>query len=397
MSDKSKFKIIGIVTGSYPYGTASTIRNISLFKGLKELSYNIRILSIYPDKNQNSLSVDKKGTYREVPYSYTFISKYEKNKSLRLLQYILSTIKCIYMVLKASKDHKIITINYIKVPFLSFFITVIFKLFKIPVFHEVTEYPFVRINSNSFSNYFYLRFTIPLYTRLFVISNALKEYFSTYIDKEKIKLINMIVDPSPFDLSEVKVFDFDYIAYCGSMNTDKDGVPVLIEAFNIIKEKFPKLKLVLIGDIKNRPIHPSIINAINKNNLQNKVHFTGYIINIEIPKYLKGAKLLALARPDNIQAKGGFPTKLGEYLATGIPVIVTNVGEIPLFLKNKVNAYVSSPNPEDFAKLMFTALNNYDDALLIGQNGKKLVQKEFNFYEEAKKIDREIMELFNIS
>ena len=61
--------------------------------------------------------------------------------------------------------------------------------------------------------------------------------------------------------------------------------------------------MVLIGDIINRPIHPSIINIINKYKLQNKVHFTGYINNSEIPKYLKGAKLLALARQtekDNI-------------------------------------------------------------------------------------------------
>ena len=49
--------------------------------------------------------------------------------------------------------------------------------------------------------------------------------------------------------------------------------------------------------------------------------------------------MLVLARPDNIQAKGGFPTKLGEYLATGNPVVVTKVGEIPNYLIDGVNAF----------------------------------------------------------
>ena len=63
-----------------------------------------------------------------------------------------------------------------------------------------------------------------------------------------------------------------------------------------------------------------------------------------MPKYLCNAKLLALARPDSIQAQGGFPTKLGEYLATGRPVVVTKVGEIPDYLEDGVNAFLSDIN-----------------------------------------------------
>lgn len=395
IASNTNITVIGISTGSYPFGGATTIRNLSLFKGLKELNYAVQLLSVYPDKNQNTESSLKKGIYNGVPYSYTYSSIYNKYKVIRLISFFIGVISCIIKVLNIKSVSRTIIINYIKVPFLSFITTVIFRLFKIPVFHEVTEYPFVRINSKPFSNYFYLHFTIRLYNKLFVISNALKEYFSSYINKDKIEVINMIVNPSPFELKTENIFNFEYIAYCGSMNTDKDGVPILIEAFSIIKEHYPKLKLILIGDIKNRPVHSSIIKTINDNNLQDRIHFTGYIKNNELPHYLKNAKLLALARPNNIQAKGGFPTKLGEYLATGIPVIVTNVGEIPLFLKNQENAYISNPNSEDFAKQIITALNDYDNALIIGKNGKKLVQKEFNYYEEAKKIDQEIIRLYN--
>ena len=68
---------------------------------------------------------------------------------------------------------------------------------------------------------------------------------------------------------------------------------------------------------------------------------------------------MALARPTNKQAEGGFPTKLGEYLATGNTVVVTNVGEIGEFLHDKVNAFVSDPDsPEkNFVKLFWIKIH----------------------------------------
>ena len=50
-----------------------------------------------------------------------------------------------------------------------------------------------------------------------------------------------------------------------------------------------------------------------------------------------------MARPDSRQARGGFPTKLGEYLATGKPVCVTKVGEITVYLEDNVSAFLAEP------------------------------------------------------
>ena len=67
--------------------------------------------------------------------------------------------------------------------------------------------------------------------------------------------------------------------------------------------------------------------------MKDSIVFTGIVSAADIPQILKNAAVLALDRPDSLQAQCGFPTKLGEYLLTENPVIVTKVGDIPLFLE----------------------------------------------------------------
>ena len=101
-----------------------------------------------------------------------------------------------------------------------------------------------------------------------------------------------------------------------------------------------------------------------------------------------------LARPNNKQAEGGFPTKLGEYLATGNTVVVTNVGEIGLFLEDKKNAFISEPDSaEKFSQKNYAKplLNN--NALQVGIEGKKLVYNEFNYLTQANVLEKMFLEI----
>jgi len=78
---------------------------------------------------------------------------------------------------------------------------------------------------------------------------------------------------------------------------------------------------------------------------------------------------------------------LGEYLATGNIVVITNVGEIGLFLKDKQNAYIAEPNSaEKFSQKLREALLN-NNPQQIGNEGKKLVYTEFNYLTQAKVIE----------
>ena len=107
----------------------------------------------------------------------------------------------------------------------------------------------------------------------------------------------------------------------------------------------------------------------------------------QIPLFICNAELLVLSRPDSHQAQGGFPTKLGEYLATGKPVCVTKVGEIPNYLEDNVSAFLAEPGDVDsFTDAMDRALSNPEKAREVGLAGRDVAKKEFNSEIQAKRL-----------
>ena len=219
---------------------------------------------------------------------------------------------------------------------------------------------------------------------MFVISQALLEHFKNKGIKN-IALINMFVDTERFKPKQLTA-EGKYIAYCGKISNFKDGLDCLVKAFGIFHDHYPQYKLKLIGDFRYPAFEKQLRQLIHSLLLDDYVHFTGVVGPDRMPELLCGAEMLVLARPNNEQAKYGFPTKLGEYLATGKPVVVTNVGEICQFLKDGINCKMAEPdNPEDFAEKMLWVADHYDEALALGEQGRKLTETEFSSIEQSRK------------
>lgn len=261
---------------------------------------------------------------------------------------------------------------------------------KLHVYHEKSEYPELHIESEPWLIRQIFKAYIATCKKLdgiFPISNALKDYFiSKGILENKLQVINMTVDPSRFEgLKKEEVKD-KYIAYCGAVINYKDGVDVLIKSFAIVAKQIPDIKLYIIGGFPFKKDKEEDYALVDSLELTARVVFTGPIPREQMPQMLKNAEALVLARPDNIQAKYGFPTKLGEYLLTGNPVVVTRVGDIPQFLKDGESAYIAEPgNVKDIAQKMIEAITS-PMAKEIGLRGLGVAMREFNSETESKKI-----------
>jgi glycosyltransferase involved in cell wall biosynthesis len=201
----------------------------------------------------------------------------------------------------------------------------------------------------------------------------------------KLLHLPMTVDLKRFDheIETLQDFKKPYISFVGVMDDTKDGVSILIESFSKISVDFPQYTLYLIGGWNyDTPKHQKLIKKLK---LETKVFWKGEFNRDQIPSIVKNASLLALPRPDSKQAQGGFPTKLGEYLATGNPVCATTVGEIPDYLVNGESVYFAEPGSvESFAAAMKRALDNPEESRRIGVNGRKVAEMYFNMDVQAK-------------
>ena len=66
------------------------------------------------------------------------------------------------------------------------------------------------------------------------------------------KKLVTVVDLSFFKTDKPSPYPYPYIGYCGTISGNKDGVPILIEAFASIADRFPQHKLVLVGNNSNK-------------------------------------------------------------------------------------------------------------------------------------------------
>ncbi|MDY0151565.1 MAG: glycosyltransferase family 4 protein [Candidatus Cloacimonas sp.] len=271
---------------------------------------------------------------------------------------------------------------------------------QIPTFDEITEFPFLGrgkklyriLELKLFMNYYLLKDS-----GILCISNSLCKHIQTHLQKAAknipVKLFGILVEDDKFRClaaspqSSLPTDCDQYLAYCGSMYGDKDGVSDLIKALSFAKIKHPELKLVIMGDNSHKKRMHQIDEALESTNCRDSVIFTGRIPWEVMHQILCGAAALVLAKPKNIQNEGAFPTKLGEYLACGKPVLTTSVGDIPLFLKHKENALLSRPNdPIGFADNITLCLNDTTLKAKIAKNGLALAETVFSHANSAQEL-----------
>ncbi len=86
---------------------------------------------------------------------------------------------------------------------------------------------------------------------------------------------------------------------------------------------------------------------------------------------LNAATILCMTRIDIGYANAGFPFKLGEFLATGKPVIASRVSDVECMLENRREAMLVEPGDSD--GIVATAeylIGNPDQAAAIGMKGR---------------------------
>lgn len=400
-----------VITKTNPFfiSSASANRMRSLLEGLKEqkdIEIELWITEGYQNKSELK-QLGQKGEYEGFKYNYlsTYILATVWKK--RYYKYVGSIINNLFLHRKLKnriKSNQIIWVPKDLKVWMS-----LLKLKKekhnIRLFFELSEFLdihhhnkgnfFQRLNADKEQDFFEKKFMFQL-DGFALMTKTLYNYFNSFQGKlPKMIHLPMTVDLDRFNNKSEKLEEFEkpYIAFVGVMNNVKDGVDILIKSFANISSIFPNYKLYLIGPWNyDTPEHLKLIRDYN---LEERIKWKGSYDREKIPNIIQNADLLVLPRPDSKQARGGFPTKLGEYLATGVPVCATKVGELPDYLVNNKSVFFAAPGSiQSFADTMKRALDNKKQANKIGVGGKSVAKKEFNKDIQSEKLFHFIKEIY---
>lgn len=380
---------------AFPEGDAATNRIHTYAKGFIENGIKVHVICF-----ANVYNADTVGSVNGIDYYHPFGQR-ERSKFLTIRTWHKFTkyFKTVKLLLRIHKSDSIIAVNsWTQSLTCQLYIYFLTKVIRTKLVSEHSEHPLRKYQGSSLTT---MHGEIKSYLGsilcdgILCISQYLIEFYAARgINRNKLFLVPSTVDTDRFKIKTESPLQYDYILYCGTLTLLKDGVDILIKSFAMLSKRFPDIQLVLIGKANTLENDTLLKRLVSDLHLSDRVVLTGQISRNEVPSYLMNAKILALARPSSMVADAGFPSKLTEYLSTGIPVVVTAVGEIPVYLKDGYNAYLCEPDSvETFAEKLLYVLLNYSAAMEAARNGQKLTETTFNYRFQAKRIEEFIKTL----
>lgn len=192
-------------------------------------------------------------------------------------------------------------------------------------------------------------------------------------DLERIKLVT----PEP----ELKRGRPHLLAYVGRMSI-QDGVEYALYALHelVYKRGRQDVSLVLMG---NGDCLPQLQALAQKLNLDEYVHFTGWVSQRDILRYLTVADVGLSPDPQNGSNEYCTMIKVLEYMAMGKPIVAFDLAETRNTAQGA--ALYATPNlSEDFAHKIEILLDNEELRLDMGTSGRRQIEEELS-WDHAKK------------
>jgi glycosyltransferase involved in cell wall biosynthesis len=181
--------------------------------------------------------------------------------------------------------------------------------------------------------------------------------------------------------------DTKIILFVGSLVPYK-GPDILLKAFKIVKKEFSNVKLIFAG---RGPMFDELRDLANKLELEDVI-FTGFVDEEKKPLYFKSSDIFCL--PSTTMAESFGIVNL-EAMASGIPIVSSNLGGIPDIVIHGENGLLAKPG--DFrstSDALICLLKNEELRKRMGDNGRSLVNNYTwdKIAKETEKLYKRILE-----
>lgn len=380
-------KICILCPYSFPEGMAPSTRIIAYGKGLVQNSVETEVVCFFPKRKEDQNP--NEGEINGVKWSYIQQKKYGVSRAYNML---VERPKVIWKTLKYIKQsNKVKRINFVLLsfdsPVLLLIMTILLRLAGFKVGFIGDEYPqAIRELKNRISRKDTLLFKISHKFMSFriLMTQKLIDYYNSNICERPSYLFGSILDEGRFGNVTLRSNVDSYLCYMGNMQLTKDNVDNIIEAFSLICDKYPELHLYLYGTPSNED-KKIIKELIEKKQLTSRILLKGRADYNDVPSILANARILVTSQPNTMRAEGGFPTKMGEYMMSHVPMIVTDVGEISNYVQDGVTTYMVPPcDPKSYAKKIEYVLNHKRESELVAECAYNYAIKHFSSTEVAK-------------
>lgn len=383
-----------VITGSgliLPNGNASTNRLTEIAKGFESNGYNCIILPLRRPKQQNNT----KDIYRGVNYNYVLnhvsntkrviyriflfdfflllfrLNWFFRKEKVKIVFCGTSSISTIFILKLAAILNRITLIyDIVEDPYASFLAK---EIKEFSVFQKFIHYK----NFILIPFYYYFAWRLPDFITV-ITETQLKKVISLGINNRKSFILPILKHTVPKEKTENNDVNYRRLIHSGSTYFPKDGIQEILEAIRLLNKKGFNLFIEFYGPIGEKEKSKILLFAKN-NNLLDLIFIKGLVPLEEL--YLKQKTSLALIcyKPNIMQNRYNFATKLIDYMDSGRPIVITDLPSYKGYFINGKNAYISEGFTYiELAREIENIYNNKEESDKVGIEARRLLDTEFN-------------------
>ncbi len=202
-------------------------------------------------------------------------------------------------------------------------------------------------------------------------------------DTQKLTLIENPVSDIFFNTRKM---DHGNLILCPGVIASRKNQIAAVHALNRLKESDVDVHLVFTGSVGDSNYFKKLVDTIRYYGLQQKVSITGQISFERLIEYYSEASIILLPSKQETA-----PMAVSEGMATGTPVIASNIAGIPYMINEGKTGFIV--NPDDFNQIadrIMLLLDDKDLCIDMGRTAKKVAYERWN----AKLIANKLLDLY---
>lgn len=161
------------------------------------------------------------------------------------------------------------------------------------------------------------------------------------------------------------------------------GLPTLVEAFAQLHQQDPSTRLLIVGD---GPERARLEEDLAARGVGGAAHFAGSVAPDQIPSFLVSMDV-AVAPYPKLPNFYFSPLKVYEYMAAGLPVVVSRVGQLAELIQPEINGLFCPPGD---AQALAAALRRLREGSafrgLLGKAARATVLREHTWERTVQRI-----------
>lgn len=365
----------------FPRGMAATNRFTTYAEQIAKVK-RVSVLLLKPTETEGKvINNEATGVYKGINFRYLHNTTIWPPKGFKLKKATIR-LKTFYLLISYFFRYRTKTVLLVsnKLEYI-WFLWLLSKVFKFKYFQEKSELPPVMKNKASFLyTMLYLK-SYRIFDGILVMTHQLVHCFRN-LKQNNLFHLPMTVDINRFtNFEQSKQYSVGkkiVFTYAGGGVYYRDGLKQMVDAFMESFKTIQNFEFNIYGPVNMHDKYlAELFKLVEDRNASGYIKFRGRVDSSKMPSVLQEADCLIMTPPTDFDS-GGFPTKLGEFLATGKPVICTKVSEIPLYLNSENCVLLIPDNHSSLVNAICDIVKNYKNYEYIGLNGKKAALKHFN-------------------